>query len=199
MQKNCLNTKSIGMVQLMKIKACFSASLTALVLLSASAAWATEPQVFDNPSSVCNALTEQGFPAKITNGQVWIASKNSYNCATGDVKVTAGRALYAVDVYNTISYEASSQKPNRIENIMLTVNVPNVDRADPAMKKFKELATALFKNLNLKVPHGLMEAIDSPRVGGRFAATYRPAYGTVYLNSSRLNSGYVTVLGLLIN
>jgi hypothetical protein len=161
--------------------------------------WASEEAPaqapFNDPDSICRALTAQGMPPALS--PVWkyqepLFGFAPYSCVADDYEVTPGNLSYVGDVANVIEYSAESQSEDRVESIRLSANIFNERNEEPAVVYFLQLTPALFEQLGLTMPDGLLDAIERGE-----SQSFEMDYGTVSLtrdDSYRFGHGRIVTI-----
>lgn len=137
--------------------------------------------VFQQPEAVCNLLSEEGLtPAKQPNtGKVWgKRTPMYYSCQ-------AQRSLAKGPEASQLVYWAQSDGGRIIDLVGLQIDIHDRAQEEQGLERFKQVSRRLFERLPVRIPAGLLAAIDQQR----FQQFDQP-YGTVELLQDRYDRGY---------
>lgn len=141
-------------------------SLCALMLAFTFLATAAHAGIFREPGKVCNALEKEGFIlAETWKQDNW----QDYACATAYLPLSKNNA-----VPTNISYYAESEVDDEVTYVYLVLNINDDGFREQGEAKYLKTVQALFTQLGITQPEGLVEAIHKEAPG-----SFEEDYGVV--------------------
>jgi hypothetical protein len=126
--------------------------------------------IFNYPNKVCNILSKYDL-----NSQSWRYDGDiqRYLCSTPYFNIGS---VGLFGLANNIAFYAESKLAHTIQIVKLVLNINNELTKSVALQKFNRLTLALFEELSIPIPDGLMPSIHEETPN-----KFNQAYGTVNL------------------
>ncbi|MCC5635761.1 hypothetical protein LC593_07820 [Nostoc sp. CHAB 5844] len=138
-------------------------------ILSNSDFYEESPQfILNKPNKVCNALAGFGLQS-----QSWTYDGLGYYCSTPYVDI-GSKGIFGLA--NNMAFYAESKVANTVQTLKLVLNINNKASKSVAVHQFKKLTLALFEELSLSIPDGLIPSIHEEKNN-----SFEKNYGTVEL------------------
>lgn len=138
----------------------------ALMLVSIFLTTTAQASIFREPGKVCTALEKEGF----TLAETWQQNNwQDFACATAYLPLSKGNA-----VPTNISYYAESEVDDEVTDVYLILNINDDGFRDQGQAKYLKTVQALFTELAITQPEGLIEAIRTTTPG-----SFEQDYGVV--------------------